>query len=103
MRKTPINKMSKKRIARLPEEAEIRKQLCERCGGTWHQADIPTKGICYGGHCEECGRPPSPPEFLLRPHEKIYRSHGGKLSLDNSVMLCYACHGRVHGLAIKED
>jgi 5-methylcytosine-specific restriction endonuclease McrA len=65
-------------------EQPIRKQLIERCGGKY----------------EECGQTGFP--FGLHPHEKIFRSHGGQLSLDNSIMLCNYCHGRRHGRYMEE-
>ena len=101
MKKTAIRKISDKRKQKLLDEIPTRKALCERCGGEWHSADILTGGICYGGHCEVCGAPPLPPEFLLRPHEKVFRSMGGELSLENSVMCCTKCQNAPHRIDVK--
>ena len=80
MKRSPIRKISKKKEAEKREEVKIRQQLIERCNGC----------------CEECGEPARWPG--LSPHETIFRSHGGKMSLDNSKMLCIGCHGRKHGV-----
>ena len=49
-----------------------------------------------GGLCELCG---SPGDWRgLSPHHKIFKSHQGKDSLDNVVMLCGRCHSDCHGL-----
>ena len=52
------------------------------------------------GKCIMCDR------FLVRGqfhlHEKIWRSRGGKISLENSEGLCYYCHIEVtHGRTPK--
>jgi 5-methylcytosine-specific restriction endonuclease McrA len=70
----PINRISKKKRLEIQEEKPIRQQLNERAGG----------------FCERCGRAP---DFRgLHPHEKVFRSHGGKLTLANSEMWCGRCH-----------
>ncbi len=80
MKKSYINKISKKKRAELPAERLIRAKLIDRC-----------KGLC-----EKCGKPP---DFRgLSPHERVFRSHGGKMSLENSVMLCGVCHSKEHGI-----
>ena len=56
------------------QKQEIRKQIYER----------------QNGFCNDCGK-----QLTLKQthcHEKIFRSQGGKMSLDNSVGLCYSCH-----------
>jgi 5-methylcytosine-specific restriction endonuclease McrA len=83
MKRTPINRQSKKKRQQLKDEQPIRKQLMERC-----------KGVC-----EECGGNGFP--FGIHPHESVYRSHGGELSLTNTKMLCTHCHGKKHGLSMK--
>jgi 5-methylcytosine-specific restriction endonuclease McrA len=42
------------------------------------------------GHCISCGENLTEDQFHM--HEKIFRGHGGKISLDNSEGLCYDCH-----------
>lgn len=94
MKRTPINKISMKRKAQLKDEIFIREQLCDRAGGEFYSH----KGysICLGGLCELCGKPP---DFRgLRPHEKKFRSRGGKLSMENSKMVCGKCHSSEHGI-----
>jgi len=79
MKQTPLSPISKKKQHQLREERKIRKLLEERAGGV----------------CEGCGRAPG---FAgLHPHEKVYRSQRGKLTMENSVMLCNDCHRRRHG------
>lgn len=86
MKRSPIRKISAKKSKDIKEEVEIRKALWERCGGV----------------CEMCGHNGYP--FGLHPHEKVFRSRGGRMSLTNSVMLCNDCHGRHgHNLKIAED
>jgi 5-methylcytosine-specific restriction endonuclease McrA len=84
--RSPIRKISEKKSKQIQEEVEIRKQLWDRCGGK----------------CEECGGDGYP--FGIHPHEKIFKSQGGRMSLTNSIMLCNTCHGRYgHNLKIAED
>lgn len=48
-------------------------------------------GLCEGCH--------GLPDFRgLHPHEFRFRSHGGKMSLANSKMLCGKCHNFEHGI-----
>ena len=42
------------------------------------------------GHCLWCDKPLTPDQAHM--HEKVFRSHGGEISLENSIILCYACH-----------
>ena len=80
MKRSRINPISKKKAAEKHEELKIRQQLLDRCQGI----------------CEECGEPASWPG--LSPHEKLFRSRGGRMSLENSLMLCITCHGKRHGV-----
>lgn len=99
MKKSRIKPLSDKKKEELKNEVPIREELCRRCGGVFIFDGV--TGYCRGGYCELCH---NPPRWLpLSPHEIKFRSAGGKLSLDNSIMLCYTCHGKAHGLAIKED
>ena len=41
------------------------------------------------GYCENCGHIIT---HTFHMHEKIARSDGGEISLENSVALCAACH-----------
>ena len=95
MKRTRINPISKKRAVEHIGEFAIRKQLCERAGGFWNGF------FCVGGKCEEekCGKPAD--WRGLHPHEKKFRSQGGKLSLKNSLMLCGRCHNKEHGIKEK--
>jgi len=97
LRRKAINKISKKKLAEMIAEKETRKELCERAGGQFFSA-IDKKGIphytCLNGRCEKCGERPD--WRGLSVHEKKFRSHGGKLSLANSQMLCGDCHDKKH-------
>ena len=99
MRKSRLNPISKRRIAQLFTEVEIRRALCERAGGTFYtwtgtfkQPDGSTFQMpicnCVNGICEECHKRIK----NLEPHEKIKRSKGGQISLENTIMVCRQCH-----------
>ena len=104
-----INQVSLKKIDEMIREYPIRQTLCIRAGGQWMiDKSITYKtrvgpvlvpcGHCEGGLCDDCKQPP---DFLgLHPHEKVFRSKGkeGIMSLDNSIMLCYHCHMKMHNL-----
>jgi 5-methylcytosine-specific restriction endonuclease McrA len=79
MKRTKINPISKKKQQQIIEEQKIRLILAERADGC----------------CEMCGGNGFP--FGLHPHEKIFRSQGGEMSLENSIVLCQACHAPKHG------
>jgi len=80
MKRSRIKPISKKKSKELQQEAKIRQQLMERCNG-----------LCEGCH--------GLPDFRgLHPHEKLFRSHGGKMSLDNSIMICGKCHSEKHNI-----
>ena len=94
-RKKRLNPVSLKRIAQLNLEVPARVSLCQRVGGTpvfgKHTYYIKSKPYpvitvqCLGGVCEcGCGERT---DGLLEPHEKVFRSHGGKLSLENTIMV----------------
>ncbi len=104
MKRTPlkrtkgINPISKRRTEEIKQEIAIRGILCNRAGGVFGLGDSQGQFsyVCRGGKCEECGKPS---DFRgLHPHEKVFRSQGGKLSLENSVMLCGKCHSAKHGV-----
>ena len=101
-RKTPLRRISTKRVLQIKEELAIRIALCKRAGGTWVYDGSLIGGYCKGGLCEYCGGKPSPPDFRLHPHEEVFRSSGGKLSLDNSKMACHYCHLARHGIQIGD-
>lgn len=94
MKKTRLRPISKKRQIELGKEIEIRRQLCERAGGIF--VTNGRAGRCIGGLCEDCGQ--APDWRGLHPHERVFRSHNGKLSLENSLMLCGKCHSARHGV-----
>jgi 5-methylcytosine-specific restriction endonuclease McrA len=80
MKRTPINKISKKKAAEKRIEAELRAKLLEE----------------HGGLCMECGRWP---DFLgLSLHHKLFKSRGGKTEDDNVTLVCSECHSRFHGV-----
>ena len=105
MKRSPINRYSEKKIAEMQAEAPIRIELCKRAGGTPVTREVQiyrngekytyTKVECSGGICE-CGLPDCPKFSLyyqhLEPHELVFRSHGGKLSLQNTRMVLRRCH-----------
>jgi len=100
----PLNFYSLRRVIQLNNEVDTRIALCKRAGG---KPCLYTRVIkfnngtemelttiqCQNGYCEECGR------FAraLECHEKFERSKGGKVSLENSVILCHDCHRNKKG------
>lgn len=74
MKRTPIRRVSKKKARELRREKPVRRQLFIRANGC----------------CEHCHKPED--MFGLHPHEKVFRAQGGKLSMENSIVLCQACH-----------
>ena len=75
-----MKKVSDKKRAEIQAEYPIRVELAKRAQGK----------------CEECYELPD--WRGLHPHETVHRSQGGKMSLDNSLMLCGSCHSREHGI-----
>jgi len=97
MKRSPINKFSKKKLAELIAEKEPRRKLCERAGGQFFSA-IDKQGIphytCLNGRCEICGQLAD--WRGLSVHHKKFRSHQGETSLENCLMLCGDCHSAKH-------
>lgn len=103
-RAKPLNRMSLRKIIGVNNEVDVRIQLCERAGGEW---TIKTRNIklnngteielrtveCHNGKCEECHTF----NYHLEPHEDPPRSKGGKVSLEQSKMLCRRCHNKKKG------
>lgn len=85
MKRSRINPISKKKAAEMRAEKPIRKQLFARADGC----------------CENCGKPED--MFGLHPHEIVFRSAGGKLTMDNSIILCNCCHDEAQLGKIKPD
>lgn len=103
MKHTPIRRISAKKKQQILDEVRIRIALCQRARGTWIVASSLTGGYCVKALCEECGGKPDAPDFILKPHEKVFRSQGGVISLDNSVMLCNKCASKAHGIKVVES
>jgi 5-methylcytosine-specific restriction endonuclease McrA len=74
MKRSPINRISKKKRREAQQTKELRAQLTERCQG----------------HCEHCGKLPD--WRGLQMHHKIFRSHGGATDTVNCEMWCAPCH-----------
>lgn len=99
MKRTPLKPISKKKRQQLKDELPVRIELCHRAGGTWVKANNLIGGYCRGGICE-CDLPDckkSAGYEGLHPHEKIHRGLGGKLSLENSLMVRNDCHAWLQG------
>jgi len=95
LKRIPLKQVSKKKITKLESELEIRIELCKRAGGEWHKDSSIVGGHCEFGVCEcGCGRPPNDWQsgYRLEPHELIHRGVGGKLSMDNTIMVRRDCH-----------
>lgn len=106
-RTRPLNRYSLKKIAELNAEATIRVRLARRCGGfpVRHiEYAYRTEGrfpilrvTCAGGYCESCHRWSK----FLDPHEKHFWGRGGKLSLENTIMVCRGCHRKLQNNELK--
>ena len=97
-----LNPISPRRVAELNAQKEVRIALCKRAGGspmvskrtfTINGKDYQAKLVlCRNGVCEcGCGQHGE----ILTPHELKTRGSGGKLSLDNSLMVRVDCHRRI--------
>ena len=53
-----------------------------------------------GGCCVECDTW-IPPGTI--PHHIVFKSQGGSDIMDNLEMRCPGCHGRAHGINVKEE
>ena len=96
--RSPLKKLGGKKRAELKAETETRKKLCRRAGGTWINVNNLVGGYCKDGLCELCGKPANwMSEFKLEPHEENHRGNGGKLTMENSKMVCRPCHDKEHG------
>ena len=96
-----LNTLSPARVKQLNGEVPARIALAERCGGegvifekiiefkNGKTATLKTV-VCVEGYCEICHKPSYCQN--LHPHEVFYRSQGGKVSLDNSIMCHDWCH-----------
>jgi 5-methylcytosine-specific restriction endonuclease McrA len=82
MKRTPINKISKKRKVEMGIEAELRAKLLEE----------------HGGVCQQCGKWPD--SYGLSLHHILFKSRGGKSVEQNCVLICRECHESAH-LGIK--
>ena len=103
MRSKVMKRISDKKRQQIKDELPTRIALAERCGGVWVAENTLTGGHCSGGYCEICGGLPTAPDFRLHPHEDIFRSHMGKMTLENSKMACNKCHGGEHGEHIVDS
>ena len=115
MKRKPINRYSLKKIAELNAEVPIRYQLIARCQGIPHPYKEYTynngkrysinRVSCLGGYCEcglpECGHRWATHDKPLHPHEKLSRGQGGKLSMENSVMVMDECHAKLQNNVVK--
>ena len=100
--KKRLNHYSKKRVALLNEQKDVRVCLCLRAGGTPLYAmrqlkfndgtELPLWTVtCTNGICGICHQRKS----LIEPHEEPHRSQGGKVGKD-SIMSCRECHNKQH-------
>ena len=102
----PLNRYSLHRIEKLNAEVPERIKLIARCGGLprfytqfikrndGSQHEI-KRVVCIGGVCELCKMHAN--GEILEPHEAITkRSAGGKVSLENSLMVHRSCHKDQH-------
>jgi 5-methylcytosine-specific restriction endonuclease McrA len=81
MKRTPLNKVSKKKLVEKKKEQKLTQELLELC-----------KGLCMN-----CG---STPDFRgLSKHEIKFRSQGGDpTDRNNTILVCGKCHSKFHGI-----
>jgi len=102
-RRKPPNPMSIRKIIEINSQVDVRIELCKRAGGEpivvtsyrklGNHSDIELRTVqCHDGTCEECGRFEN-----LEPHEDPPRSKGGKVSMEQTTMLCRRCHNTKKG------
>ena len=88
MRRTSIRKVSVKRQRELRLENEVHRQIWARSGGL---CEMVIKGI-------RCNKPL---RWRSSFHEVLFRSHGGKVTLSNTLAVCGQCHA-IEGHHLKE-
>lgn len=102
IRHNQLNRFSLQKIAQLNAEVPIRRALAKRAGGLPVERKVTicrsdgtfyyTAVRCIGGTCEcGCGKKANE----LEPHEKVHRSQGGILSMENTIMVTRFCHQRL--------
>ena len=108
------NYYSLKKIAEMCAELPVRVALIKRCGGTprYYNMTVHNNGTsyivrrvrCVGGICE-CGCERETDFYTgdLHPHEILWRGRGGKMALDNSIMVLNKCHDRLQNRSPKLD
>jgi 5-methylcytosine-specific restriction endonuclease McrA len=83
MKRTPLNRISKRQSQIKREEVKIRASLLEKCGG----------------YCMECGERPDWRGLSL--HHKQFKSRGGTNEDNNTALICGKCHSKYHGVTEK--
>lgn len=91
MKRSRINPISAKKREAMRDEVKVRQACCSRAGGVWLSTEGIYGGVCVGGKCEECGKPPRGRMLLEFAHD-IARSQGGETSEDNCYYKCIECH-----------
>jgi len=88
VKKTPILKISRAKQLEKAEEHVIAIKLMEQCEG----------------RCMECGKMPDYKDGYgqLHLHHKIRKSHGGKSTMENCVLICRKCHNAAGGIYEKD-
>lgn len=100
MKRSRLRQVSQKKKQQLKNELPIRVKLCKRAKGEWVKANNLIGGYCRGGICEcGCGRPAN--YEGLHPHEENHRGLGGRMSLQNSLMVRNDCHAKLQGNVIN--
>jgi hypothetical protein len=94
-----IQPISDKKLEVLKHDVGVKKKAIKRCGGIPYESSF-YKGVCInvrcmGGICERCGLVACPPTYELHNHEKVFKSAGGEVTEDNTVMICDCCHAIV--------
>ena len=103
-------------IAELNAEVPIRLELIKRCQGIpYHYEEyayhcgkrhIINRVACIGGFCE-CGLPECGHRravgMQLHPHEAKSRGQGGRLSVENSIMVFNECHEKLQHNDVRLD
>ncbi len=90
LKRTPINKVSKKQAKELYLRRKLKKLLLAE--GPHDEEGNP---LCW--HCEKL-----PDGRGLAMHHEEYLSQMGATRRDNCILMCYNCHSELHGITEVE-
>ena len=105
MKKTPLNKIGKKKLEQGTTYSTFNKPRAKIKPVSKKRVKIKKQEIKLSqelleqsnGLCMNCGQLPD--WRGLSKHEKVFRSQGGNpLDKDNTILICAKCHSEKHGI-----